>query len=394
MQYCPILICDSLISNYVRICVTRRLCCPAFEVWMVDFQDRLRIRATSHHARCSICVRHRLIIRRLGQGPGRLAQIAEYKRHLGRQYRDRQVYWGHRSQSRSDAISGAPIRHLSLIVDGMGQAKHAYPKSESLGSKEFASWSRPRLAATTILAHGHAVVVGLSPDNVPTSGSRTMELVSYMMTKTLSYIHWPNVFLHLEADNCCKELKHQTSLRMMGTMIALHRLRGCEFSYLSTGHSHEDIDAYFSLASSWLERHKELWSINDFQKCLTAMLANKQVRVNEPKRDVVVFDRFRDWKPDFIIGILLVKLMRVISTYITNAVTLPLSWGQWRLHLAAKSMRYPASNLGARAAQEIAFWRASGASSPEGHRGARCASCVQTGALERYRTKQWILHPW
>jgi len=183
-----------------------------------------------------------------------------------------------------------------MILDGMDQQKHAYPKSSSMSSKEFASWARPRLASTTVIVHGHAVLMGLSPQNVPTSGSRTMELVAYVMTKPLNYIHWPNVFLHLEADNCSKELKHQTSLRMMGTMVATFRLRGCEFSYLSSGHSHEDIDAYFAVCSAYLDRFPELWCIDDFRQCLQNMLANKQVRMNEPIREVLVFDRFRDWK--------------------------------------------------------------------------------------------------
>ena len=264
---------------------------------MQDFHHLLRIRATSHHARCSVCVRHRLIIRRLGQGPARLAQISQYKKHLQRQYKDRQQYWSHRSESRLQATGTAPITHISCIIDGMDQAKHCYPKAECMQAKEFASWVRPRLAATTLIAHGHGILVGLSPENVPSSGSRTMELVAHMMTKTLHYIRWPNVFIFLEADNATKELKHQTGLRMMATLVGLHRLRGCEFNYLQSGHSHEDIDAHFSVTSAWLDRYRELWCIDDFQQCLTAMLQNKQVRVNEPHREVLVYDQFHDWMP-------------------------------------------------------------------------------------------------
>ena len=78
-------------------------------------------------------------------------------------------------------------------------------------------------------------------------------------------------------------------------MIALHRLRGCQLCFLSSGHSHEDVDAYFALVSSWFDRQKELWGINDFQQCLQAFLANKSVRAHEPHRSVVVFDLFHDW---------------------------------------------------------------------------------------------------
>lgn len=267
------------------------------QVWMRDFGDLLRVRKTGHHARCSVCIRHRLIIRRLGPGPARTAQVGLYKAHLARQYKDRQQYWSHRSQSRIEAQSGAPIHHISLICDGMDQAKHAYPRSECMASKEFHSWSRPKMGATTIIAHGHAILVGLSPQNTTSSGSRTMELIAYMMTKPLSYIAWSNTFIHLEADNCSKEIKHQTSLRMLSAMVAQHKLRGAELDFLSSGHSHEDVDAHFSVTAAWLERHKELHCINDFQQCLENMLKNKAIRVHEPVREVVVFDRFHDWSP-------------------------------------------------------------------------------------------------
>ena len=264
---------------------------------MRHFDDKLRIRATSHHGKCSICVRHRLLIKRLPRGPARLSQINQFQRHLKRQFADRQKYWFHRSASRSDAARGGDISTVCIIVDGMDQQKHCYPKSEAMSSKEFHSWARPRMSSSTVIAHGHAVVMGLSPQNTPSSSSRTVELVAYTMTKVLHYVNWTNCFLELEADNCSKELKNQTTLRVFSTMIALHRLRGCQLCFLSSGHSHEDVDAYFALVSSWFDRHKELWDINDFQQCLQAFLANKSVRVraHEPHRSVVVFDQFHDW---------------------------------------------------------------------------------------------------
>jgi len=81
----------------------------------------------------------------------------------------------------------------------------------------------------------------------------------------------------------------------MASMIATHRLRGCELCFLQSGHSHEDIDSHFALTASFLERHRELWTILDFQKCLQSFLDNKSVRPQEPKREVVVFDSFHDW---------------------------------------------------------------------------------------------------
>ena len=44
----------------------------------------------------------------------------------------------------------------------------------SMASKELNNRAGPKLAASTIIVHGHGV--GLSSNNVPTSESRTMEL--------------------------------------------------------------------------------------------------------------------------------------------------------------------------------------------------------------------------
>ena len=277
---------------------------PSFEVWMKEFGDRLRIRAASHHAKCTICVKHKLILKQLVRGPARNAQLGLYREHLRRQYRDRQTYWMFRSQSRHEVATTNKVKMVSMIVDGMDAAKHAYPKSEALMAKEFGSWARPKMQNTSILAHGHGVLIGLSPQNVPASGSRTMELLAHMMSRLAQpkpgqppslQVHWSSTFLHLEADNCCKELKHQTCLRMLATQIANHALLGAQISYLQSGHSHEDIDCFFSLTSSWLQRFQMLENISDFQSCLQEFLANKTVRVHEPHREVVVFDQFRDW---------------------------------------------------------------------------------------------------
>ena len=263
---------------------------------MKDFGDKLRVRASGHHSKCSVCVRHRLIIRRVGPGPWRVYQMGLYKKHLARQYHDRQIYWGHRAQSRLQSEGDlSEVSEITCIVDGMDQQKHAWPRSECMKSKEFNSWSRPRMGSTTAIFHGHCILVGLSPPNTPCSGSRTLELIAYGMSKPLHHIRWSNVFLNLEADNCGKEVKNQTCLRMLATMIASHRLRGAQLGFLSSGHSHEDIDAYFSIASAWLDRHKELHTIDEFQRSLQDFLSNRAVRPYERSREVVVFDRFHDW---------------------------------------------------------------------------------------------------
>lgn len=83
----------------------------------------MRIRFSSHHARCSQCVKHRLIIKKLGHCPPALrAQQAELQKHLERQLKDRQVYWAARARSRLGAttLGGCEI---TIIIDSMDAPK-------------------------------------------------------------------------------------------------------------------------------------------------------------------------------------------------------------------------------------------------------------------------------
>ncbi|CAJ1423297.1 unnamed protein product [Effrenium voratum] len=78
-------------------------------------------------------------------------------------------------------------------------------------------------------------------------------------------------------------------------MISLHRLQGAQLSFLSTGHSHEDIDALFSLLRNWLQRHPELWTAESFRACLEEFFENPEARPYERLRKVVLLTQYRDW---------------------------------------------------------------------------------------------------
>ncbi|CAL1148299.1 unnamed protein product [Cladocopium goreaui] len=70
---------------------------------------------------------------------------------------------------------------------------------------------------------------------------------------------------------------------------------GPELSFLSSGHSHEDIDALFSLLRAHLERNPELWTPEAFKTCLEGFFACPQNRPNEPTRCVEMLSRYKDW---------------------------------------------------------------------------------------------------
>ena len=266
-------------------------------VWGQHFADKLRIRGTTHHSKCSVCIRHRLIVKRVGVGPARAAQLAELQKHLRLQYADRCCYWSTRSRSRLESDSLESTTVISGILDSMDQAKHCWPRSEAMSSKDFNSWGRPKMSSTTLILHGYGVVGALSPPQVPTNSSRTVEVLSFGLTRCVQVgVDWRQVALHLQSDNCAKECKNQTVLRFLGQMVGSHRLRAGRLSCLMSGHSHEDVDGLFSTISTYLDHHKELWTMTAFRECLANFFSHQHVRPYGRRfRNVEILTGFRDW---------------------------------------------------------------------------------------------------
>ena len=163
--------------------------------------------------------------------------------------------------------------------------------------KSFSSFSRPRLASTTLIIHGFSVTTALTPHICSTNSSRTCELIALGLTDLSKKL--TKAFLTVQADNCVEEVKNNSVLRLMAMWISLGKLAGGELSFLSSGHSHEDIDALFSLLRGWIEAHKEIWSPHAFQQCIQfnpSMMIPDNVLMNLP-------GKWCHW-PGFVIGTL------------------------------------------------------------------------------------------
>lgn len=103
-------------------------------------------------------------------------------------------------------------------------------------------------------------------------------------------------FINVQADNCTKEIKNNSTLRLMAMWVALHKVAGAELNFLSSGHSHEDIvDALFNLLRSHLDDHKELWAPGAFRDCLPSFFSDSRNRPYEPERHVTLLNQFKDW---------------------------------------------------------------------------------------------------
>lgn len=265
-------------------------------VWQTQFRDKLRIRKASQHAKCACCTRHKLIIRKLGQNTrARDRQVILFRRHLSRQYKDRTQYWSLRSLS---VLNPGPLGSVCLILDSMDCAKHSFPRSASLNSKDFQCFNRPRMSHTGCILHGHSILSVLSPPAVPSNASRSCEILSHSLTLlAASGRDLRPLAINLQGDNCCKELKNITILRWLSFQVSTHRVRSGTLNFLQSGHSHEDVDMYFSTVNNWYGRHKELHTMKSFQDCLQQFLDLPTTRPKESFRRAIFLEQARDWNP-------------------------------------------------------------------------------------------------
>ena len=213
---------------------------------------------------------------------------------MERQSRDRNVYWNARALSRLGCDQDGK-RILTLILDSMDHSKWMIPRSKIFGSKAFSGMVRPCMGCTGLLAHGHLVMVAFSEGHIVKGANWTIELLSIALQKLATVIDLREYSLHIQGDNCSKELKSNSICRYLALLTSRHRVRNARLMCCASGHSHEDIDQFFSLLGAFLEVQTELRTPNQFLNALCQYLANASVRPLESMRDVRKIDVVRAW---------------------------------------------------------------------------------------------------
>ena len=251
------------------------------QVWYEEY-PHLKFRCESSHSVRSTCVRHRALIKGLGSHlNARTAQILKYTEHLRMQYRDRQIYWSDRGQSRP---RGSVI---SVIIDSMDQAKFALPRGSAMKSKDLSGLNRPKCHITAALVHGHCLLITVSDQDIQKSSSTMIDILAH----TLTMLQLRGVPL----SACTREMKNNPFCRFLGSMVAHSKLASASLTNLVSRHSHEDIDQVFGQLAQWLIKTcRTAECPTDFTQAIDAWLAQLP-RPHEKGRHCVRLSCVRDW---------------------------------------------------------------------------------------------------
>ncbi|CAK9015960.1 unnamed protein product [Durusdinium trenchii] len=228
-----------------------------WRVWRTEF-NYLKFRGVTSHAQCSCCIHHRLLLKELAPYiHAHAKQASLFHLHLAAQYRDRMIYWSFRGSSRLRVMG-----HLTIIQDGMDQAKFALPRTRLVLAKDLATLQRPKLGVIGVIAHGWSFLMAISNPDQPKDSSCMADLFCHMLTR----------------------------LERLGIIF------GASMKHLRSGHSHEDIDQTFGGCSLFIIRHgKLLETPDDFCKVIQSYV-NTAPRPFEEQRAVVKLDQHRPWK--------------------------------------------------------------------------------------------------
>ena len=224
----------------------------------------MRFRHASSHAECTECVKHKSVIQSLSHHLlARRTQQELFYRHLEDQFRDRIVYWKTRSDSRSRPDS------LTVIVDGMDQAKCSVPRHTSLKAKLFDGLQRPRLHLSAAIGHGRFIALFLTESDMPKDANFCIETVCCALTLASKSMDLSCTDVIIQCDNTPRELKNGHFLRLCAALVSNKTVKSMGASCLRTGHSHEDVDQLFG----------------------------ELERPHEGGRFVFKVDQVRDWRP-------------------------------------------------------------------------------------------------
>ncbi|CAK9114864.1 Uncharacterized protein SCF082_LOCUS53189 [Durusdinium trenchii] len=265
-----------------------------YRTWVGEF-PHLLFRTKRQHLECSVCQRHRLLIKGFSNNMlARKQQTSYYEKHLRDQWRDRCTYWEIRSQSR---LRWGPRGTLALIVDGMDQAKFAYPRSPVMGGKQWANFTRPRAHIVGIKIHGWGMFFGISRADAAKDSNHHLEMVAATLS-TLQRkcgLSFSQMHLHIQSDNCVREVKNNTLARWCSSLVSRGTFASVTMAALRSGHSHEDIDQVFGRLASFMQKRPFAQCPSDFVPLIQEFLNTGEFPY-EDYREAFEVNRVRDWR--------------------------------------------------------------------------------------------------
>ncbi len=143
---------------------------------------------------------------------------------------------------------------MSVIEDGMDQSKTKLPNFVNV-SKTVSQMYKLRTHITGVLVHGLGAYAFIDLHEFTHGSNMTIEA---LMTILFIYRDQLPPVLYIQLDNAAGSNKNRFVLGFLSFLVELGVFKKIRVSFLMVGHTHEDVDQYFSCISSWLRKRNIL----------------------------------------------------------------------------------------------------------------------------------------
>ncbi|CAJ1426268.1 unnamed protein product, partial [Effrenium voratum] len=237
--------------------------------WHGKSRTLLAFRKQSQHAECDVCAHARMCLYGKNMSVNDKIHLATaWRQHLRDQYHDRQLYWSMRFASRSK------MNIITIIVDSFDKTKMAYPKLDyKLGRlpHAFDQLLRPKLVQSSVLTaclcHGWRTGVFLQDDHLRHGADAYLEVVSRTLDSIATTTGELPAHLWLQSDNTTAQSKNSSSHLYCALLVGRRQMSTVTCSYLTKGHTHEDVDHFFGELLPILRRN-HFECLEDMQQLL------------------------------------------------------------------------------------------------------------------------------
>ena len=215
-------------------------------------------------SKCDVCSMYDLQITKQMTAAQRANLDCDFYSHLAETKKERQQYY----KAKNKAMT-RPTECMSLIMDSMDQRKTSVPFFSN-PPKSIASdyVLKTKLMATII--HGHGTYLFWTTDQVKHDTNFTIECLRRALLKYEEEVGKLPGVLYLQMDNG-PDQKSKQFLAFLAYLVERNVFHTIKVSYLIVGHTHEDIDQYFSCISRYIRKWlKSLLSIGCLLQALNS----------------------------------------------------------------------------------------------------------------------------
>lgn len=204
-------------------------------------------RDTGTFVTCTACDAYHSRLRS-AKTPLERQQLKELRRrHLEKQRIQRQKYYKHKLKAMMH-----PEKYLSIIIDGMDQKKTDCPVLSRYTKDEAPLGQR----IIGVKVHGICNYCYIVDESVPGGSNLTIEILNRVLLDLDSKGMLPSdpqSVLFLQVDNC-GENKNRSMFGYLTHLVKENIFWKVKVGFLMVGHTHEDIDQFFSVISKHLKK--------------------------------------------------------------------------------------------------------------------------------------------